>query len=125
MFGRVLDMDRDYAVGAVYGLVLVVLVVLSPVLPRAVGLAGPLVCPDGQTDTFVTTELVEPADAPGVRSTDIGVSLFCMGERGDVTEVGILRPVTALAGSAVLVTLAVIASALGLRRIGRRALGRR
>jgi hypothetical protein len=88
------------------------------------GLAGPLVCPDGQTDTFVTTELVEPADAPGVRSTDIGVSLFCMGERGDVTEVGILRPVAALAGSAVLVTLAVIASALGLRRIGRRALGR-
>ena len=125
MFGRVLDMDRDYAVGAVYGLILVALVVISPALPRAVGFAGPLVCPDGQPDTYVTTELVEPADAAGVRSTDIGISLFCMGERGDVTEVGILRPVAALAGSAVLVTLLMIAAWLGLRRLGRRLRGRR
>ena len=127
MLSRVLDLDRDYAVGAVYGLVLLAVVALSPLLPAALELTGPVACPDGQPDTIVTTALVESDDPTGggVRSTGAGVSLFCMGERGDATEVGLVQPIGVLAGGTVLAVVALVLLWWGLRRAARRLLGRR
>lgn len=127
MLSRVLDLDRDYAIGAVYGLVLLAAVALSPLLPSALALTGPVVCPDGQPDTIVTTALVESDDhtGGGVRSTGTGVSLFCMGERGDATEVGLLRPIGVLAGGAALAVVALATLWWALRRGFRRLFRRR
>lgn len=127
MFSRVLDLDRDYAVGAVYGVVLLALVALSPLLPAALELTGPVACPDGQSDTIVTTALFESDDPTGggVRSTGAGVSLFCMGERGETTEVGLLRPIGVLVGGLALAVVALAALWWALRRAARRLFGRR
>ncbi|HEY8546421.1 MAG TPA: hypothetical protein VIL36_15285 [Acidimicrobiales bacterium] len=122
MFDRLLDLDRDYAVGAVYGLVLVVVVACTPLLPRALALTGPILCPGDQQDTIVTTALFESDDptGTGVRSTGGGVSLFCMGERGETTEAGLLRPVAVLLAGVVALLLALAALWWGLRRAARR-----
>jgi len=127
MFARVLDLDRDYAVGALYGVVLVVLVAFTPVLPAALALTAPVTCPDGQPDTIVTTALFESDDptGAGIRSAGGGVSLFCMGERGDVTEVGLLRPALVLVGGAALAASALVVLWLLLRRAFRGLTGRR
>ena len=121
-FSRVLDLDRDYAVGALYGLVLLAAVACTPLLPGALAATGPVVCPADQPDTIVTTALFESDDptGTGVRSTGGGISLFCMGERGDATEVGLLRPIGVLAGGAALGVVALATLWWGLRRTARR-----
>ena len=100
------------------GLAVGLLVVMSlglVVYPGALKLTAPVLCPDDQPDAFVVRTTVEDAEGPSTNFT-----LFCMGQRGQFTEVGTWRPLLLLfAGSyAALVVLGGVG--LGVLRVLRR-----
>ena len=69
--------------------------------PGRLLVVGPLVCPGAQHDTFVVWEAGggSRSRGTGAEEAPVGPSLFCMGERGDTTEMGTLRPALYLLGA--------------------------
>jgi hypothetical protein len=61
--------------------------IVQAVYPGSLKWTAPMFCPEDQPDAFVVR--TETQDAEG---TAISFSLYCMGERGDFTEVGTWRP---------------------------------
>ena len=83
--------------------------------PGQIKLLAPLFCTEAQPDAFVVSDTYSPQ--PGETVTDF--SLHCMGERGDSTDHGFLRPfllISVVNGVAVVALCFVI---LGLLRLGR------
>lgn len=56
--------------------------------PGQIKLLAPIFCTDAQPDPFVVSDTYSPR--PGETVTDF--TLYCMGERGDSTDHGFLRP---------------------------------
>lgn len=113
---RVLRLLLGQAVIALLALVLM-FVVLSP-WPGAMKLTGGLLCPDGQPEAVV----VEAYQQRHGSGTATRASLFCMGPRGDVTEVGswiplgVLLLLTWLALQALVLPLLVLSAVRRRRR---------
>lgn len=102
------------------GAALLLTLLTSVIWPGETKLTAPLFCPDHRPDAFVVVDSY--SSAPGETSYDF--SLYCMGDRGDVTEVGWFRPlaVVFLAHWGLLVGGFVLAGVLaGLRQRMRRA----
>ena len=70
------------------GAALLLTILTSVIWPGEAKLTAPLLCPDHRPDAFVVVDSY--SSAPGETSYDF--SLYCMGDRGDVTEVGYFRP---------------------------------
>ena len=91
-------------VGVALGLAVGLLVVMSlglVVYPGALKLTAPVLCPDDQPDAFVVRTTVEDSEG-----TSTSFTLFCMGERGQFTEVGTWQPLLLLfAGSYALLVM--------------------
>ncbi|HEX6422857.1 MAG TPA: hypothetical protein VFZ79_05215 [Acidimicrobiales bacterium] len=90
------------------------------IYPGVLKLTAPSLCPDDMPDAFVVSFTSQAPD--GGTSTDI--SLFCMGERGQFTEIGLAAPYlrltgVATAGLAVLVVLGAVRVRVGRRRRSR------
>lgn len=90
------------------------------VYPRVLKLTAPGLCPDDMPDAFVVSFTSQAPD--GGTSTEI--SLFCMGERGQFTEIGLAAPYLRLTGAAtvglaVLVALLIVQVRLRRRRRSR------
>jgi hypothetical protein len=88
--------SRPSARGVV-ALVVIPLLVLAWLVPFAVWqgeatLTAPLFCPDDKPDAFVVLD--KQRITPGETAYDF--SLYCMGRRGEVHEVGFFRPVAVL-----------------------------
>ena len=64
------------------------LIIAVAIWPGEAKLTAPLLCPDGQPDAFVVadTTQVQPGE------TNTSFTLYCMGERGDVTDRGFALP---------------------------------
>lgn len=91
----------------VIGGLLVSCFVTLAIWPGEVKLVAPLFCSDAQPDAFVVADTYRPA--PG--ETSINFSLYCMGEHGDATDHGFLRPflvVSMLNGIALLALLVIV-----------------
>jgi hypothetical protein len=81
--------------------------------PGEAKLTAPLFCPDDQPDAFVVVDSysVQPGE------TSYNFTLYCMGPRGEVTDVGFFLPCLVLTiGHALLVLLVVGGLVLWLRR---------
>ncbi len=86
--------------------------------PGQLKLLAPVFCTDTQPDAFVVSDTYSPR--PGETVTDF--SLHCMGERGDATDHGFLRPfllISVVNGVAVVALFFLIVGLLRLSR-GRR-----
>lgn len=66
---------------------------LMVIYPGSFKLTAPLLCPTDQPDPFVVRYSYQTSDG-----TSTNFTLFCMGERGQFTEVGTWRPLALLAG---------------------------
>lgn len=93
-------------------------IVTIGIWPGELKLTAPLFCTDTQPDVFVV------ADTSSVRpgETTTNFTMYCMGPRGDTTNVGFFRPAAALtAGHAVLVVVVLgLIVVRGSRRAARR-----
>jgi hypothetical protein len=63
-------------------------VIVFAIWPGELKLFAPIFCTDAQPDPFVVSDTTSPR--PGETNTNF--TLFCMGPRGDATDVGLLRP---------------------------------
>jgi hypothetical protein len=68
---------------------------LMVIYPGSFKLTAPLLCPADQPDPFVVRYTYQTSDG-----TSTNFTLFCMGERGQFTEVGTWAPFALLAGFA-------------------------
>jgi len=59
----------------------------TAIWPGAMKLTAPVLCPSEQPDPFVVRTTTTSSDG-----TSTSFSLFCMGERGDFTEIGTWEP---------------------------------
>jgi hypothetical protein len=73
------------------GLMLTVVVAVA-IWPGEMKLLAPLFCSDAQPDAFVVADRYQVT--PG--ETSYNFSLYCMGPRGDVTNVGVWKPYATL-----------------------------
>jgi hypothetical protein len=87
--------QRPGAVGCLVGLgvlafaaVMTTIILAVGIWPGEAKLVAPLLCPDGQPDAFVVTDTYSVR--PGETSTTF--TLYCMGPRGDTTELGFFVP---------------------------------
>jgi hypothetical protein len=86
---------------------------LTAVWPGSFELTAPLLCPDDSPDSLVVRDTYSVR--PGETSTTF--TLYCLSERGEVTDVGAMRPV--------LIVAAVVAIVIGgLMLVAMLALGR-
>ncbi len=72
---------------------LFIAVMLMVAYPNALKLAAPTLCPDDKPDAFVVRYNVQTSDGTGTNFT-----LFCMSERGEITEIGTWEPLLILFG---------------------------
>jgi hypothetical protein len=82
------------AVGLLFGLAVAAITVSSvgiAIWPGSMKLTAPVLCSSEQPDPFVVRTTT--TDSEG---TSTSFSLFCMGERGDFTEVGTWEPLLLL-----------------------------
>lgn len=79
---------------------------LMVIWPGSFKLTAPLLCPADQPDAFVVQYTVQTTDGTGTNFT-----LFCMGERGQFTEVGTWAPLALITG---FVTAGLVVLAAGL-----------
>jgi hypothetical protein len=86
----------------VAGVAVVVVLVGTLVYPAALRSTAPLLCPDGQSDAFVVRQPVDRGEL-----SSVSFSLFCMDDRGALSEVGARRPVLVLCVYAGAVALAL------------------
>jgi hypothetical protein len=108
-----------------FGLAVAAIIVVSvgiAVWPGSMKLTAPVLCPSEQPDPFVVRTTTTDADG-----TSTSFSLFCMGERGDFSEVGTWEPYGLLFlftwGAFVALALLQLARGAGRRRRRHRALG--
>ena len=97
---------------------MVTVIVAVGIWPGEAKLTAPLLCPDDQPDAFVVADTYQVQ--PGETSTNF--TLYCMGERGDVTDVGFAVPFALLtAFHLVLIVLLLVLLGVigGLRRRAR------
>lgn len=92
--------------GVLFGLVMVLpfVAVLAVVWPGVLKLTAPLVCAEGFDDTVVARDTYQVQ--PGESSTTF--TLYCMNDRGEVSDEGSLKPMALVAAA-----VAVIAVAAG------------
>lgn len=98
-----------------FAAVMTTVIVTIGIWPGEAKLVAPLLCPDDQPDAFVVSDTYSVQ--PGETTTNF--SLYCMGERGQHTEIGFFVPfvlLTVLHGALILALVAV----LGLRGAARR-----
>jgi len=90
------------------------IILFFAIWPGEAKLTAPLFCPDDKPDAFVVTDTYSAQ--PGETSTTF--TLYCMGARGDVDDVGVGRPFLVLTlGHAVLIVgVTVLAIQLFIRR---------
>ncbi len=89
-------MSIGKAVGAVVGFLFVLafvsvmftIIVAIGIWPGEAKLTAPLLCPADRSDAFVVSDTTNPR--PG--ETVVNFSLNCVGEHGEVTDVGFFRP---------------------------------
>ncbi len=109
--------------GLAFVATMVTIVTTLAIWPGEAKLVAPLLCPDDQGDAYVVTDT--STDSSGDTSTSF--TLYCMGPRGDITDVGWGRPFGLLLGfhAGLLVALTAALSILGalLRRRRRRSAG--
>ncbi|HEY8545721.1 MAG TPA: hypothetical protein VIL36_11760 [Acidimicrobiales bacterium] len=113
-------------VGALVGILLfsasmLTCIVTIGIWPGEAKLTAPLFCPDDKPDPYVVVDSY--SRAPG--ETSYNFSLYCMGSRGEVEEVGFLWPcvvLTAAHGALILVIVGFFVVRGRLRR-ARRAVG--
>jgi hypothetical protein len=90
---------------------------LTAVWPGSFELTAPLLCPDGSPDPLVVRDTYSVR--PGETSTTF--TLYCLSERGEVTDVGAMRPVLIVAaGVAVVIGALMLAGMVALGRSARR-----
>jgi hypothetical protein len=99
-----------------FAAVMTTVILAIGIWPGEAKLVAPLLCPDDQPDAFVVSDTYSVQ--PGETSTTF--TLYCMGERGQHTEVGFFVPFMLLT-----VLHAAIYVALVLLLVGRGALRRR
>ena len=117
--------QRPSAGGCLVGLgVLAFAAVMTTVIlavgiwPGEAKLTAPLLCPDDQPDAFVVSDTYSVQ--PGETTTNF--TLYCMGERGQHTEVGFFVPfllLTVLHGAIILALVVLFAGRGAMRRRGR------
>lgn len=103
---------------AFVGLVGSCLITLA-IWPGELKLLAPIFCTDAQPDAFVVADTTNPR--PGETATSF--TLYCMGPRGDSTDVGFLEPflmISVVNGLVLMIPIVVAAIAFGrwLRRSG-------
>jgi hypothetical protein len=114
-------------IGCAFGTSIVVVIYLSLVAaatglltaiwPGVFELTAPLLCPDGFADPLVVRDTYSVR--PGETSTTF--TLYCISERGEVTDVGAMRPVLIVAaGVAVVMGALMLPAMLALGRSARR-----
>lgn len=97
---------------------MVTVIVAVAIWPGEAKLTAPLLCPDDQPDAFVVADTTQVQ--PGETSTSF--TLYCMGERGDTTDLGFAIPfalLTALHLVLIVLLLVVLGLIGGLRRRAR------
>jgi hypothetical protein len=96
--------------------IIVTSIVTMAIWPGEAKLTAPLFCPDDKPDTYVVVDTY--SYRPG--ETSYNYSLYCVGPRGEVQDVGWLKPAGVLtaAHSAIILVVAVVL-------IGRAGRGRR
>jgi hypothetical protein len=89
------------------------ILVTIAIWPGEAKLTAPLFCPDDKSDAFVVVDQYSPE--PG--RTSYNFSLYCMGSRGQTTEIGFLRPsLVLMAAHGALIALVVAALLIPIRR---------
>lgn len=76
----------------VFAGVMTTVLVTVAIWPGEMKLTGPLLCPEARTDVFVVSDTYSAR--PGETSTTF--TMYCMGERGDVEDMGSFRPMAIL-----------------------------
>lgn len=102
-----------------FGLVMVIpfVAVLTVVWPGVLKLTAPLVCAEGFDDTVVARDTTHTA--PGETSTSF--TLYCMNERGELSDEGGFRPAALVfVGCAALYLVVAAVMMLAVSRRGRR-----
>ena len=104
--------------GALFAGGMLTILLAVAIWPGEAKLTAPLFCPDDQTDYYVVTDTY--SSEPGETSTNF--TLYCVGPRGDSTDVGYARPMLALTlfHTAVIVIVFVVLGLLGRARRRRR-----
>jgi hypothetical protein len=87
---------------------------LMVIYPGSFKLTAPLLCPADQPDPFVVRYSYQTSDG-----TSTNFTLFCMGERGQFTEVGTWAPFALLAGFVTAGLLVLTAGLAVLARLSR------
>lgn len=108
------------AIGVFAAAVLTLTAVSMVIWPGEAKLLAPLFCDDAQPDAFVVADHYSPQ--PGETSTDF--TMYCMGPRGDHTDVGWLKPflgISVLNGIVLALVLGALSLRHGVRRRRRRA----
>jgi hypothetical protein len=83
--------------------------------PGEAKLTAPLLCPDDRPDAFVVADTYSVQ--PGETTTNF--TLYCVGERGDFTDAGFMRPMlllTAMHAVLILLLVFVVGGLLGARK---------
>lgn len=94
-------------------------IVAIAIWPGEAKLTAPLLCPDDQPDAFVVADTYQVQ--PGETSTNF--TLYCMGERGDVTDVGFGIPFALLTAFHLVLIVALLVVLGAVRRLRRRGRG--
>lgn len=90
---------------------------LTAVWPGSFELTAPLLCPDDSPDPLVVRDTYSAR--PGETSTTF--TLYCLSERGEVTDVGAMRPALIVAAAvAVVIGALMLAGMIALGRSARR-----
>ena len=84
--------------------------------PGELKLSAPLFCTDAQPDAFVVSDTyrVQPGE------TTTNYTMYCMGPRGDVTDVGFFGPFVATIALHMILIAVIVAALLRVDRIRRR-----
>lgn len=92
--------------GLAFVATMITVVVAVGIWPGEAKLTAPLFCPDDRPDAFVVSDSysVHPGE------TSYEFTLYCMGSRGEVTDVGFFRPLAVLTLGHALLIVAVIAA---------------
>lgn len=74
--------------GLLFAAVMITIIVAIAIWPGEAKLTAPLLCPDDRTEAVVVRDESNPR--PG--ETVINFTLYCVGERGEATDVGFIKP---------------------------------
>lgn len=101
-----------------FAAVMTTVIVAVGIWPGEAKLTAPIFCPDDRADAFVVADTYSVR--PGETSTTF--TMYCVGPRGETTDVGFFGPMAVLTGfhAAIIVGLVLVLTALSrLRKRGR------